>query len=368
MVTTDPLVLALGTLFLGIILGVVLYRGDYCMVAMLRDFYLIRDTTLLRSFVIYFLVASALFHLGGLTGLLPFLPPLTLQPPSLMTMAGGLIFGVGMVLAGGCVVGTLYKMAGGNLTNLIGFIGILGGSLLYAEVHPLVQRLAEDTTFTGTVTLAQNSPFLRVAVLILLLGGGAFLVGQWVRQGSLRVTSYARGYLQPWTVAVILALLNFCYYAVAGSPMGVTTAYAKGAAYLEQLFFPEHVAGLAYFQADSVTFQVGDSLISGGAGPRMDFISVTELTLVVGIFVGALAAALYYREFKIYGLPPRRQGLAALAGGMLLAFGARLATGCNIKFFLGALPLLAWQGIFFAVATAAGAYLGTKILTRYIVR
>ncbi|MHB8810501.1 MAG: hypothetical protein ACYC9M_10870 [Desulfobulbaceae bacterium] len=33
MLTTDPLLLALVTLLLGIVLGVVLYRGDYCMVA-----------------------------------------------------------------------------------------------------------------------------------------------------------------------------------------------------------------------------------------------------------------------------------------------------------------------------------------------
>ena len=368
MPSADPLFLAVAVFLLGAVLGVVLFRGDYCMVAMLRDFFLIRDTTLLRSYLIYFLVASALFHFGGLTGLLPFLPPPTLQPASLMTLVGGVLFGVGMVLAGGCVVGTLYKMASGNLTNWLGFTGILAGSLLYAEVHPLVQRLTEATTLTGTVLLAQNSPVLRIAVLFVFLAGGAILVRQWARQGSLRVTAYARGYLQPWTVVFILALLNFCYYALTGSPMGVSTAYAKIAGWLEQLVLPDHVAGLAYFQADSVTFRVGDALLRGGAGPRPDFISVTELPLAVGIFAGALAAALYYQEFRIYGLPPRRQGLAALAGGMLLAFGARLATGCNIKFFLGALPLLAWQGLFFALATAAGAWLGTKILTRYIVR
>lgn len=368
MMTTDPLALALGTLFLGIILGVVFYRGDYCMVAMLRDFYLIRDTTLLRSFVLYLLLASALFHLGALTGLLTFLPPPTLQPPSLLTLAGGVLFGIGMVLAGGCVVGTLYKMASGNLTNWLGFIGILAGSLLYAEIHPLAQHLARNTAFTRTVTLAQNSSVVRSTLLLAFLLGGAFLVSHWGRQGRLRTIAHARGYLQPWTVAVILAGLNFCYYALAGSPMGVTTAYAKIASWLEQHVLPDHVANLTYFQADSVSFRVGDVLLTGGAGPRPDFISVTELPLAAGVFAGALATALYYREFRIYGLPPGRQGLAALAGGMLLGFGARLANGCNIKFFLGALPLLAWQGLFFALATAAGAYLGTKILTHYIVR
>lgn len=66
MLSTYPLLLTLGTVLLGTILGLILYRNDYCMIAMFRDFYLIRHTTLLRSFVLYFLVASVLFYLGGL--------------------------------------------------------------------------------------------------------------------------------------------------------------------------------------------------------------------------------------------------------------------------------------------------------------
>lgn len=368
MLITDPLILAPAVLFLGAVLGVILFRGDYCMVAMFRDFFLIRDTTLLRSYVVYFLVAATLFHLGGLVGLIPFLPPLTLQQPSLLTLVGGLIFGVGMVLAGGCVVGTLYKMASGNLTNWIAFIGILAGSLLYAEVHPRVRYLASITTFIDTATVAQRQPFLQAAILTALLAGGASLVGRWLRRDSLRVTAYARGYLQPWIVAVIFAGLNFCYYVLTGSPMGVTTAFAKIAAYLEQLVLPGHAAALAYFQEDSVSFRVGEALVTGGAGPRLDFISVTELALVAGVFLGALVAALSYGEFRIYGLPPWRQGVAALGGGMLLAFGARLASGCNVKLFMGGLPLLSWQGIFFALSMVGGVALGTKILMRYIVR
>jgi uncharacterized protein len=368
MMTSEPLLLASGSGLLGFAFGVVLYRGDYCMVAMLRDFYLIRDTTLLRSFVLYFLVASVLFHLGGLAGLLPFLPPPTFAPPSLATMAGGLLFGVGIVLAGGCVVGTLYKMAGGNLVNWIGFAGILAGSLLYAEVHPLVQHFSAQTTVTSSVTAAQSSPVLKTLILLTILAACLLAIGRWARRGGLNVTAHARGYIQPWKAAVILALLNFFYFVFSGTPMGITTAYAKAAGYLEQVFLPGHVAGLAYFQENSVAFQMGETLITGGAGPRMDFISHTELALIVGIFSGALTAALYYREFKIHGLPPGRQAVAALAGGILLALGARIASGCNVKFFLGGLPLLAWQSIFFALATAAGAWVGTRILTRHVIR
>ncbi|HHO48381.1 MAG TPA: YeeE/YedE family protein [Desulfobacteraceae bacterium] len=347
MMTSEPLLLASGSGLLGFAFGVVLYRGDYCMVAMLRDFFLIRNTTLLRSFVLYFLVASVLFHVGGLGSLLPFLPPPTFAPPSLATMAGGVLFGVGIVLAGGCVVGTLYKMAGGNLINWIAFAGILAGSLLYAEVHPLVQQFSSQTILIHSITAAQNNSVLKAVILLTVIAAGLLAIWKWSRHGGLNVTAFAKGYIQPWKTAIILALLNFFYYVLSGTPMGITTAYAKAAAYLEQVFLPGHVAGLAYFQENSVIFQAGETLITGGAGPRMDFISHTELALMVGIFSGALATALYYGEFRIYGLPPRRQATAALAGGILLAMGARIASGCNVKFFLGGLPLLAWQAIFF---------------------
>lgn len=368
MLSTDPLLLASGIALLGFIFGIVLYRGDYCMVAMLRDFFLIRDTTLLRSFVVYFLIASVLFYFGGLTGLLPFQPPPTFVPPSLTTIAGGLLFGIGMVLAGGCVVGTLYKMAGGNLVNWIGFIGILAGSLLYAEIHPLIQRFSAQTTMTHSITVAQDNPVVQSLLLLGLVAACLLAIRRWSRQGGLNVISHARGYIQPWKVAVILALLNFFYYILSGAPMGITTAYAKVAAYLEQVFLPGHVAGLAYFQEDSISFPFEKILVSGGAGPRMDYISHTELALIIGIFSGALAAALYYKEFKIHRMPPWRQALAALGGGILLAMGARIASGCNVKFFLGGLPLLAWQSIIFAAATIAGAWIGTQILTRYVIK
>ena len=368
MLTTDPHILTSGSALLGFIFGIILYRGDYCMVAMIRDFFLIRDLTLLRSFVLYFVLAAALFELGGRFGLLPCLPPPTFAPPSLMTIVGGLLFGLGIVLAGGCVVGTLYKMAGGNLVNWIAFGGILAGSLLYAEVHPLILRFTAHTTYTQTITVAQHDPVLRVFLLPGLLAACLLAIGHWTRQGGLHVTAHARGYIQPWKVAVIMALLNFFFYALSGAPMGITTAYAKVAAYLAQIAQPAHVAGLAYFQDNSITFKVGEILIAGGAGPRMDYISYTELALMAGIFSGALAAALYYGEFKIYGLPPRRQAVAALAGGILLAMGARIASGCNVKYFLGGLPLLAWQGIIFTGATVAGIWIGTHILIRYVVK
>jgi len=247
MLTTDPFLLSCGTFLLGAILGVILYRSDFCMVAMLRDYFLLRHTVLLRFFVLYLLVAGLLFHAGIATGLLPFYPPPTFRSASLATVAGGFIFGTGMVLAGGCVVSTLYKMAAGNLTNWLAFLGILCGSLLYAEVHPLVQHFAARTTFFAEVTMARNIPMLQTVVPAAVFLGGALLISRWARRGRLAVTAYAEGYLQPWRALALVALLNFIYYALSGAPLGVTTAYAKMAGFLEHTLWPGHVASLSYF-------------------------------------------------------------------------------------------------------------------------
>ncbi|MDZ7640516.1 MAG: YeeE/YedE thiosulfate transporter family protein [Desulfurivibrio sp.] len=366
MLTATPIVLAAAALGLGVLVGNLLYRGDFCMVAMWRDFFLFRQTTLLRIFVLYVLVAAFLFNLGVASGWLLYPPP-NLHAASLTTIGGGLIFGIGMVLAGGCVLGTLYKMAAGNLTNGIAFIGILLGSLLYAEIHPQVSAVVAWTTLTTQVTLAENDPMLRGLLLAAILLGGGILVGRWWQRGELQVVAYAEGYLQPWKVVLGLALLNFFYYALTGTPMGVTTAYAKLAGYLASWWWPEHVASLAYFNTESISWRQGEVIISGGAGPQLDYIAYSEGALVGGIFLGALATACYYREFRIYGLPPRRQAVFALLGGVLLALGARVAGGCNVKFFLGGLPLLAWQGIYFTLAAVVGCYLGSEILRRYII-
>jgi uncharacterized membrane protein YedE/YeeE len=40
---------------------------------------------------------------------------------------GGLIFGFGMILAGGCVAGILFRIGEGQLSSVIGFIGLMLG-------------------------------------------------------------------------------------------------------------------------------------------------------------------------------------------------------------------------------------------------
>jgi uncharacterized protein len=193
-----------------------------------------------------------------------------------------------------------------------------------------------------------------------------FLV--WRRQGKMVVTCAAAGYLQPWRVAVVVSVLNLLLYLLVGWPMGISTAYAKIGGFLQSLVAPEHLAQLAYFSHQSLVIQTAATTLTGGAGPRIDLIFFTEMALLVGIVLGAFLSAVALREFRLHGPPPKWQALAAFGGGILMALGARMASGCSVKFVLGGLPLLSFQALLFVGGMLAGAWLGSRLLPKIIFR
>lgn len=364
MFLSEPNYLILFNLAVGFVLGIVFYRADYCMAGMFRDIFLFRDYSLLRSLLLLVVTAMLLFYITILAGFIHLYPPPTFGYATIPTVIGGVLFGLGMVLASGCIVGTLYKMAKGNLTNLIAFIGIISGSLIYAESHPFWESLRTNTVLIKHILLLSMRPKTDLIILIIIFTTSVVLFLKWKKEGKWNIEAYATGYLKPWKAALIIAMLNSLAYIFSGWPMGISTAYAKIGAYIESFFFPNHVKGLSYFKDASISFNISGVTIAGGAAPRADIITFTEMALMVGIVTGSFVTSIFLKEFKIYGLPPKKQVVSAFLGGVLLAYGARIAGGCNLKFVVGALPLLSIQGIVFVIGMVIGSYLGAKIIKK----
>lgn len=356
MTITAPLVTAICNLIIGLVLGSMLFRGDFCIAGILRDQFLFQDRTLLRPLLLATGLTLVFFTLARYAGLVPTTPPAVFGPPSLAGSAGGWLFGLGMVLAGGCVVSTLYKLGSGNLSHGIAFVGIIAGSVLYAEFQSLFDLLHQSGRFTQASLLwqywAQGSELLEISLMLLTIGYCIY----WYRSGLLQVTAAAEAYLQPWKIAVGLALLNLTSYLINGWPLGISTAYLKIGLWLEALVLPTHA-----LQAHSIV-QQSRIVIMPFAGAVPDHYLVTELPFMVGIIGGAMMTALVLKEFRVYGLPPWRQGVAAFIGGVVMALGARLANGCNIKFMLGGLPLLSLEALLFVPGMILGAWFGAKLL------
>lgn len=88
-------------LFIGILLGFILQRGRFCVTGAFRDVWVAKNSWWLGAFFIAISVQAVGLAIFNSTG---FLPTETAASPfaPVATVAGGFIFGIGMLLAGGC--------------------------------------------------------------------------------------------------------------------------------------------------------------------------------------------------------------------------------------------------------------------------
>ena len=364
MATAHLIMIAAGFL-LGGCLGWILHRADYCTAAMFRDLFLFRATLMLKTFVLFLALAAVLFELIRLSGLAQFPFP-KYGPPSGVSLLGGFIFGIGMVLAGGCAVGTLYKMGAGRFPSLLAFIGMISGSLLFAVVYPVCSVLSKGLQLPVTAItlpdLLRLPPWLVIPLLLLV---AVPLLWNWFRQGRMHRTVVVEGYLQPWQAAVALALLSALFLALMGLPMGITTTNAKLGALLLQLLAPDFYASVTFFQLQSFRYlpPLGGGVVSGGAGAALDGVALVQYPLIAGIIVGSAWSAWRLGEWRLRVVLPWRQVCSALVGGILMGFASRMAPSCNLWHLNGGLPILGLQSILFLAGLVPGAWLGVRLLT-----
>jgi hypothetical protein len=125
----------------------------------------------------------------------------------------------------------------------------------------------------------------------------------------------------PYLVGGLIGVLSMFTFYFSDKPLGASTGYARLAGMLGRVVAPKHTDSLKYYQENK---------------PAVDW----ELMLVLGAIVGAFLAAWQGNELTSEWLPAMwaarfgegsltlRLG-AALGGGILMAFGARLAGGCT---------------------------------------
>lgn len=348
-----------------------MHRSDFCVTGMFRDFFLFRETRMLRILVFMIVLSMILVHIALAAGAISYYPFPLLGAMSLTNILGGVLFGIGMVLAGGCVVGTLYKMGAGSVLSGVAFIGLLGGSAFYAEIHAPWSALTKQLAVFGSgKTLSESfsvSPFVLIVPMSVI---GLMVVVRWGRNGLLSSPAHVDGYIQPWITAAVLAVVGLVSYIIVGMPLGITTSYAKLGATIESWVFPEHVARLAYFQGQGLNYvpPFGSEVIRGGAGPQLDAIAAIQYPLVGGIILGALVSAVLLREWKLHFDVPARQYASVLIGGILLGMAARMVPACNVWHLWGGLPILAGQSVLYLIGLIPGTWIGSLILRKYIVR
>ncbi|MBY0612204.1 MAG: YeeE/YedE family protein [Beijerinckiaceae bacterium] len=266
---------------------------------------------------------------------------------------GALMFGAGMQLSGGCASGTLFALGGGNgkpLATVAGFV--IGSTLAAAQIGFWWSLPATEPIFIQT---ALGLP-LGLVTQIGLLGAFYWLARNRSTRPYLDTTNdggpvWPRLLRGPWPLlwgAVALALLNVATLVLSGQPWGETSAFALWGSMLLD-------AG-GFHQVREWTYWSGDP----AALDRSLLLDVATL-MDMGIVLGAMAAAASGGVFTLRAGGSPRIWLAALCGGILMGYGARLSGGCNIGAYFsagasGSLSAWAWVAI-----ALAGSALGLRL-------
>jgi uncharacterized membrane protein YedE/YeeE len=156
----------------------------------------------------------------------------------------------------------------------------------------------------------------------------------------------------PWPLvagAIALVVLNFATLALSGRPWGVTSAFALWGAKAAQAIGID-TASWTYWSTKA-------NAAALAAPVSHDVTSVMDIGIVLGAMLAAALAGRYAPVWRV----PLRSLLAAVVGGLMLGYGARLAYGCNIGAYFSGIVSGSLHGWLWLVAAFVGNVFGTRL-------
>lgn len=279
----------------------------------------------------------------------------SVAPLNIAVICGAFMFGIGMQLGGGCASGTLFTAGGGNMRMFITLAAFIAGSVLGTWQWSMWQGVPGVAPFSlaekfGTVWAILISLGLFAAVWFATMGYEVKRHGDLKSDRDVdRPYSWLTG---PWPLiagALALAAVNVSTLLLAGRPWGVTSAFALWGGKIA-LFLGIDIHGWAYWQRPGLSNTLEQSIFT-------DITSVMNIGIMLGALLAAGLAGKFAPSFRL----PLRSVVAAVLGGIMLGYGARIAFGCNIGAYFGGIGSTSLHGWLWFAAAFAGSSIGTKL-------
>ena len=344
--------------------GVVLYHAAFGFTSAWRVFISDRRGAGLRAQMLMLAITCAVFFPVLASGTF-FGTPVrgSISPIGVGVVVGAFMFGLGMQLGGGCASGTLFSVGGGSTRMLVTlFFFIIGSAIGTAHMGWWTKQPA----LAATSIVTSWGPWAALAASLALFGAISWItmVAEKKRHGQLAdetkpanpsTTLRAGGprwLAGPWPLvagAIGLALVNIATLTIGGRPWGVTSGFALwGAKWFQALGVD--VASWSYWAAPAQAAALKSSVLK-------DVTSVMDF----GIILGALLAAILAGRFAPVWKASNKSAAAAVVGGLLLGYGARIAYGCNIGAYFSGIASGSLHGWLWLVAAFAGNIAGTRL-------
>lgn len=313
----------LSGLFCGALLGFVMQRGRFCLTGGFRDMYIAKNNRMFYALLIAIAIQSlgvfTLIQLGVVqydAGAFPWLG----------TIAGGYIFGLGIVYAGGCATGTWYRAGEGLIGSWIALATYMVMSAVMRSPHAEGLNQVLKTYSTEHNSIAATLGLSVWPLIALLVAVTLWVVRKELKKPKLRVATLPprrRGLAHllfekrwhPFVTAVLIGLI-----ALLAWPLSEATGRMFG-------------LGITSPTANILQF-----LVAG----QSKFLN-WGVFLVLGIFLGSFIAAKASREFRVRAADAQTT-LRSAAGGLLMGVGASMAGGCSIGNGLVMTAMMTWQG------------------------
>ena len=340
----------------GLAAGVVLYHAAFGFTSAWRVFISDRRGAGLRAQMVMLAITCAVFFplLAAGTFLGQSLRG-SVSPIGVGVAAGAFIFGLGMQLGGGCASGTLFSVGGGSTRMLITLFFFIIGSVI-GTAH--MGWWTAQPSFAATSIVTVMGPWMALAVSLALFGAIAWVttIAERKRHGHLinetKPAIGPRWLTGPWPLvagAVGLAMVNIATLLIGGRSWGVTSAFALwGAKWFAALGVD--VASWPYWTAPAQATALKSSVL-------MDVTSVMDFGIILGALLAAILAGRFVPVWTISG----RSMAAAVIGGVLLGYGARIAYGCNIGAYFSGIASGSLHGWLWLVAAFIGNIAGTRL-------
>jgi len=280
---------------------------------------------------------------------------------ALMVLVGAFLFGIGMQLGGGCGSGTLFTVGGGHVVMLIVLaffvIGATIGSLHLPWWNTILNggRISIIDKFGGwipalVVQLVAFSLLYFVVSRIELQRHGS--VVPLIEKDKSNVSFSERLVTGPWPMwwgAIGLSILGLATLLTAGFPWSVTFAFGLWGAKIWAALGGDP-GSWGYWSSGYPAKALSSSVLA-------DTVSIMNF----GIILGAVLASALAGKFAPPGKISRNRLAAAIIGGLLLGYGARLAFGCNIGALLGGIASGSLHGWLWLVAGFIGSAVGVRL-------
>lgn len=275
-------------------------------------------------------------------------------PVGVSVLLGAAIFGLGMQLGGGCGSGTLFTVGGGSARMLVTLAFFIVGALIGTAHLPfwlqqpnlgVISIGAElGTGFAIAVTIAGLALVALVTALIEKRAHGNIEAEpaparpgwSWILRG-------------PWPLVgagLLLAILNVATLMLAGHPWSITYGFGLWGAKIAQAVGVD-VASWEFWTWPAQAQALESSVLA-------DTVSVMDFGLVLGAALAASIAGKFAPKAKL----PIGSLLAAVVGGLLMGYGARLSFGCNIGALFSGIATGSLHGWLWFAAAFVGSFGG----------